>query len=37
MVKRSFEALKSSGRLSSAEQLRYMESIAGTYLRNREQ
>jgi len=35
MVK-AFEALKSSGRLSSAEQLRYMESIAGTYLRNRD-
>jgi len=30
---RSFEALKGAGKLSSAQQLQYMEAIAGTYLR----
>jgi hypothetical protein len=35
MVK-GFEALKASGRLSAADQLRYMEAIAGTYLRNKD-
>lgn len=33
---RSFEALKSAGKLSQAQQLQYMEAIAGTYLRNRD-
>lgn len=32
----SFDALKATGKLSSADQLRDIESIAGTYLRNRE-
>ncbi len=35
MVK-GFEALKASGRLSAPDQLRYMEAIAGTYLRNKD-
>lgn len=35
MVK-AFEALKASGKLSGADQLRYMESISGTYLRNKD-
>lgn len=35
MVK-GFEALKASGRLSQADQLRMMESISGTYLRNKD-
>jgi hypothetical protein len=30
---RSFDALKGSGKLSGAQQLQYMEAIAGTYLR----
>lgn len=30
---RSFEALKGAGKLSGAQQLQYMEAIAGTYLR----
>lgn len=33
---RSFEALKAAGKLSQAQQLQYMEAIAGTYLRNRD-
>jgi len=33
---RSFEALKGAGKLSGAQQLQYMEAIAGTYLRNRD-
>lgn len=33
---RSFEVMKSSGNVAAAEQLRIMESIAGTYLRNNE-
>ena len=35
MVK-GFEALKASGKLGAADQLRMIESIAGTYLRNRD-
>ncbi len=35
MVK-GFEAMKASGRLSQAEQLRMIESIAGTFLRNKD-
>jgi hypothetical protein len=35
MVK-GFEAMKASGRLGQADQLRMMESIAGTYLRNKD-
>lgn len=35
MVK-GFEALKAAGRLSQAQQLQMMESIAGTYLRNKD-
>lgn len=35
MVK-GFEALKAAGRLGQADQLRMMESIAGTYLRNKD-
>lgn len=30
---RAFEVLKASGRLSAAQQLQYMEAVAGTYLR----
>ncbi|MEO6281645.1 hypothetical protein [Roseateles sp.] len=33
---RSFETLKGAGKLSGAQQLQYMEAIAGTYLRNRD-
>ncbi len=33
---RSFDVLKGAGRLSGAQQLQYMEAIAGTYLRNRD-
>jgi hypothetical protein len=33
---RSFEALKGAGKLSGAQQLQYIEAIAGTYLRNRD-
>ena len=33
---RSFEALKAASKLSQAQQLQYMEAIAGTYLRNRD-
>jgi hypothetical protein len=33
---RSFEALKGAGKLSQAQQLQYMEAIAGTYLRNKD-
>ncbi|WP_457428025.1 hypothetical protein [Roseateles sp. P5_E7] len=33
---RSFDALKGAGKLSGAQQLQYMEAIAGTYLRNRD-
>jgi len=33
---RSFDALKGAGKLSQAQQLQYMEAIAGTYLRNRD-
>ncbi|MDC8783872.1 hypothetical protein [Roseateles koreensis] len=35
MVK-GFEAMKASGKLGTADQLKMMESIAGTYLRNRD-
>ena len=31
---RSFETLKGAGKLSQAQQLQYMEAIAGTYLAN---
>jgi len=33
---RSFDALKGAGKLSQAQQLQYMEAIAGTYLRGRD-
>ncbi|HEU6455055.1 MAG TPA: hypothetical protein VN201_06285 [Roseateles sp.] len=33
---RSFEALKGAGKLSQAQQLQYMEAIAGTYLRGKD-
>lgn len=33
---RSFEVLKGAGKLSQGQQLQYMEAIAGTYLRNRD-
>jgi hypothetical protein len=33
---RSFETLKGAGKLSGAQQLQYIEAIAGTYLRNRD-
>jgi len=33
---RSFDTLKGAGKLSQAQQLQYMEAIAGTYLRNRD-
>ncbi|WP_157255934.1 hypothetical protein [Pelomonas sp. Root1217] len=33
---RSFDVLKGAGKLSQAQQLQYMEAIAGTYLRNRD-
>jgi hypothetical protein len=33
---RSFEALKGAGKLSAAQQLQYIEAIAGTYLRARD-
>ncbi len=33
---RSFDALKGAGKLSGAQQLQYMEAIAGTYLRNKD-
>ena len=33
---RSFEALRGAGKLSQGQQLQYMEAIAGTYLRNRD-
>jgi pyrimidine deaminase RibD-like protein len=33
---RSFEVLKGAGKLSQAQQLQYMEAIAGTYLRNKD-
>ena len=33
---RSFETLKGGGKLSQSQQLQYMEAIAGTYLRNRD-
>lgn len=33
---RAFEALKGAGKLGQAQQLQYMEAIAGTYLRNRD-
>ena len=33
---RSFDALKGAGKLGQAQQLQYMEAIAGTYLRNRD-
>ena len=33
---KAFEAMKATGRVSQAEQLRIMESIAGTYLRNKD-
>ncbi|MBW8893419.1 MAG: hypothetical protein JF617_15350 [Burkholderiales bacterium] len=33
---RSFDALKGAGKLGQAQQLQYMEAIAGTYLRNKD-
>ncbi|WP_457443169.1 hypothetical protein [Roseateles sp. P5_E4] len=33
---RSFDVLKGAGKLGQAQQLQYMEAIAGTYLRNRD-
>jgi hypothetical protein len=33
---RSFDALKGAGKLSGAQQLQYIEAIAGTYLRNKD-
>jgi len=33
---RSFDALKGAGRLQASQQLQYMEAIAGTYLRNKD-